>query len=1066
MSNTLDWISDKSPITIAAHTYVVQAISLMSQTQSGCVLAMEGGTLVGIFTEQNLVQLCANAKNLGEIKIAEVMQRSPMTILRSQCQNTDEIIALFHRHQLKYLPVLDHKGFPIGVITSENLLKAIDKESLSRKLSQQKNQRLHEKIIAKIIQKNRDLRQTEQRFAFALQNAPIVVFNQDRDLRYTWIYNPALGYKANEVIGKLDSDIMPTDETARQLTEIKQRVLNTGVGERHEVAVPTDQVTQYYDMTVEPLHSKSGEIIGVSCAALDITNIKQAQVKLQESQYFTQRIVDISPDIFYIYDLQEQRNIFVNNAISSILGYSAEEIKNMGAKLFSAVIHPDDLIKIMEAQKQFDNAQDRDVFEIEYRMRHANGEWVWIYSRDSVFARDIDGKVRQTVGNAQDITKRKLADQKIKESEAQQKAILEHLPVGVIISSGSEQRILYKNPRFDQLFGYTILDMPSIEKCLPLAYPDPEYRQWVIIEWARRMHEAIAQQRDIEPMELNIIAKDGSVKYVRVHTRIINELNFITFVDLTSHHQTAIALQESEKHLQTIVNQSSDGIVILNQQGKIIFANPAAEKIFNIHIGELKDVELGIPITIDRPFEMDFLTHGGNIKIAEVLVTQIEWDNQMSYLTSIRDITDRKQVEEQLLLANTELTRATRLKDEFLANMSHELRTPLNAILGMAESLQDEILGGLNERQEKAIATIERSGYHLLELINDILDLAKIEAGKLELHAQDSSVQSICNDSLTFVKQIAFKKHVKLITQIPSVPLSICVDELRIRQALINLLTNAVKFTPEEGSVTLAVNILIHHVENQDELPQDFIEFSVIDTGIGIDQKDMGKLFQTFVQIDSDLNRKYTGTGLGLSLVKRITELHHGKVLLESKVNEGSKFTIRLPYERTRNVLLDHSLLEEQSEILTTSSTLTSKTEQPISQLILIVDDNEANISSMWDYLKSRGYRLIAANDGESAVGLANSEKPNLILMDIQMPNMDGLESIRIIRTNPELVSTPIIALTALAMSGDRERCLQSGANEYLTKPVKLKHLSEIIQKCLDSSFSSNCRSNEPPENF
>ena len=194
----------------------------------------------------------------------------------------------------------------------------------------------------------------------------------------------------------------------------------------------------------------------------------------------------------------------------------------------------------------------------------------------------------------------------------------------------------------------------------------------------------------------------------------------------------------------------------------------------------------------------------------------------------------------------------------------------------------------------------------------------------------------------------------ELLTQITSTPLSICVDELRIRQALINLLTNAVKFTPEGGSVTLAVSP-IHHIENLDEMPQDFIDFSVIDTGIGIAQKDMGKLFQTFVQIDSDLNRKYTGTGLGLALVKRIAELHHGKVMLESKINEGSKFTIRLPYDRNQNDLLQSSVLEEQSVILTPSVPL-MQTELPTSQLILIVDDNEANISSMWDYLKSRGY--------------------------------------------------------------------------------------------------------------
>jgi PAS domain S-box-containing protein len=1054
MSNNLDWIDDKSPITIAAHTTVLQAISLMGQAQSGCVLAMEGETLVGILTEQDIVQLCAAGRNLGEIKIAEVMQPSPVTILRSQIRKPDEVTMLLHKHQINYLPVLDDKGYPIGVITTKTLLTAITNELASRKISEQKNQRLHEKIIAKIIQKNRDLRQTEQRFSFALQNAPIVVFHQDRDLRYTWIYNPALGYKANEVIGKLDSDIMPTDEAARQLTEIKQRVLDTGIRERHEVAIPTEQATQYYDLTVEPLLDKSGAVIGVSCAALDVSNIKQAQVKLQESQYFTQRIVEISSDIIFIYDLQRQCNVYINSAITTILGYSTEEVQSMGTSLFSQVIHPDDLAYLIEAHKQFETAKDGDIIELEYRARHANGELRWLYDRSSIFARDADGKVTQIVGNAQNITKRKLAEQRLKAVEMQQLTILEHLPVGVIISEGADQKMRYHNPYFKQLFGYAFSEVSTIEKWLPLAYPDPEYREWVITEWTRRLNEAIALQKDIESMELNVTAKDGSVKYVRVHTTIIDELNFVTFVDLTNYHKTEIALQESEEHLQTIVNQSSDGIVILNQQGRIIFANPAAEKIFNLHIGELKDVDLGIPITIDRPFEMDFHTSTGKVKIAEVLVTKIEWDNELSYLTSIRDITDRKQVEEQLLLANTELIRATRLKDEFLANMSHELRTPLNAILGMAESLQDEILGALNDRQKKSVNTIERSGYHLLELINDILDLAKIEAGKLELHLQENIVQTICNDSLTFVRQLALKKNIHLLTQIPSKPISICIDELRIRQALINLLTNAVKFTPEDGSITLEVQTIhIPHLDPQNTFPQDFIDFSVIDTGIGIAQKDIGRLFQTFVQIDSELNRKYTGTGLGLSLVKRIAELHHGTVFLESKVNEGSKFTIRLPYEPNLYSPLPQTPVEDPS-----ASSISASFSSPLttevglnSKVILIVDDNEANISSMWDYLKSRGYRLLSAHNGQAAVDLANAEKPNLILMDIQMPEMDGLEAIKIIRTNPELIAIPIIALTALAMTGDRERCLQVGATEYLTKPVKLKHLSETIQTLLSS---------------
>jgi len=1181
ISQNLDWRDGYQPITISVDASTVQAISLMSQAQANCVLALEGEILVGLFTEQDIVRLTDAKANFEELKIADVMQKNPITITRSQCHSTNQVLALFKKHQIRYLPVLNDAGYPISLFTAENLINAIINaittepltvhveealqiaeiryravtESIAegvviqqmdgeittcntqaekilgltadqmvgrtsidpmwhtihedgsaflgethpsmmalktgqpisnvimgiyqvdgsltwisinsqpifrneqvepyavvtsfiditaRKQAEDELHKLNEKIEAEVKQRTIELHEAEQRFEFALQNVPIVIFSQDRDLRYTWIYNPALGYKANEVVGKLDSDIMPLPETARQLTEIKSRVLVTGIRERHEIYVPTEPLSQYYDLTVEPLFDEVGEIIGVTCVALDITNIKQAQIKLQENQYFTQLIVDISPDIIYIYDLQKQRNIYVNNAIAS-LGYSASEIQIMGKDLFPTIIHPDDLIRIYEAQKQLDTAQDRDVFEIEYRIRKADGEWRWFYGRDSIFARDEDGKVTQIVGNAQDITKRKLAEAQIKEIESQQKTILEHLPVGVIISSGIKQKMLYQNPRFIKLFGYSSQDFLTVEQWWLLAYPDPIYREWVANEWNRRIAKAINEQKDLEPMEVSITSKDGAVKYIRIHATIIGELNFVTFVDLTDLHKTAIALRESEHHLQTIVSQSSDGIIILNQQGKIVFANPAAERIFNLHIGELKDVELGIPITIGRSFEMDFLTSIGKIRTAEVLVTKIEWDNQPSYLTSIRDITDRKQVEEHLLLANTELTRATRLKDEFLANMSHELRTPLNSILGMSESLQEEILGALNDRQQMAIATIERGGQHLLELINDILDLAKIESGKLELHLEDALVQKICNDSLTFVKQLALKKNIKLVTQIPDAIIHINVDELRVRQALINLLTNAVKFTPEGGIVTLEVQI--KSLKNIDGLTDTYIDFSVSDTGIGIAEQDIHKLFHTFVQIDSALNRKYAGTGLGLSLVKRIAEVHGGKVLLESVVDEGSRFTIRLPYQYNPNDYYPY--FEDQASISTGSPTLTLKASSSTPQLILIVDDNDANIESTWSYLESRGYRLCKAKDGLTAIQAANTENPNLILMDIQMPVMDGLEAIKVIRTNPKLASIPIIALTALAMSGDREKCLEAGANEYLTKPVKLKNLFLTIQKLL-----------------
>jgi PAS domain S-box-containing protein len=433
----------------------------------------------------------------------------------------------------------------------------------------------------------------------------------------------------------------------------------------------------------------------------------------------------------------------------------------------------------------------------------------------------------------------------------------------------------------------------------------------------------------------------------------------------------------------------------------------------------------------------------GSLRYEEVRVAPCGNDEVVFF---VRDITDRKQSEAQLQRTNEELARATRLKDEFLANMSHELRTPLNAILGMTEGLQEQIFGTINERQLKALQTIESSGTHLLELINDILDVAKIESGQIELDYAPTAISHLCQSSLAFIKQQALRKNLQLQVQLPRGVPDLQVDERRIRQVLINLLNNAVKFTPAGGQISLEVWQLAPQNEANSGC---WVRFSVTDTGIGIAPENIQKLFQPFVQIDSALNRQYTGTGLGLSLVKQIVDLHGGRVGVTSALGKGSCFTIDLP-------CTPHNL---HSPTLTTgepgAAQITPKSfseQQPASQaaLILLVEDNEANISTFSDYLEAKGYRILLAKDGQKAIDLAKTHQPDLILMDIQMPGMDGLESTRQIRIEPTLVDTPIIALTALAMTGDQERCLEAGANDYLTKPVKLKQLATKIQRLLD----------------
>lgn len=647
--------------------------------------------------------------------------------------------------------------------------------------------------------------------------------------------------------------------------------------------------------------------------------------------------------------------------------------------------------------------------------------------------------------------------------------------------------------------------------------------------------------------------------------------------------------EETRLRLAAIVESSDDGIVSTTLDGIIMSWNTGAERVYGYSASEMLGQQVQLLLPPDRRHEEAFILDQlrqnkriehyetmrrhkeGKLIVVSLTVSPLKnADGEIIGISKIaRDITDRKKTEEQLSLsserislANAELARAARLKDEFLAGMSHELRTPLNAILGLSEALLEEIFGALSHEQREHLTTIEQSGRHLLELINDILDLSKVESGKMELEIQPIPIQQLCDSSLSFVKQQAHLKRIRLECRIDDTLTEVEVDERRIRQVLVNLLSNAVKFTLDGGGVQLQVRA---------DSFRETVEFSVTDTGIGIAPENIGKLFQPFVQLDSSLSRRYAGTGLGLALVRRICELHGGSVTLESQEGKGSRFTITLPWNplgqvaedtnveseevAVQHLNLQHVLVIEDSEaaanqitryltelgattlvhtlgrgavqvalqsqpeviildillpdrsgweILTELKTnpitrsipvvvisvidersrsiemgaaahlLKPITRQQLQQalfrvtasikpsgsqptpvsasiqpdtlpLVLLAEDNETNVATLNSYLQARGLQVVLARNGLEAIQMAKQHKPDLILMDIQMPEMDGLEATQRIRTEPELQGIPIIALTALAMPGDRERCLAVGATDYLTKPVSLKHLFRIL---------------------
>jgi PAS domain S-box-containing protein len=653
-------------------------------------------------------------------------------------------------------------------------------------------------------------------------------------------------------------------------------------------------------------------------------------------------------------------------------------------------------------------------------------------------------------------------DQNLWEMVQSLHAVVESSPVAIIALDG-EGRIRMWNRSAERIFGWTETEVLGHRN--PTIPPDRE-------EEFRRLVQTRMQGEAQTGFETIRIRKDGTLVDVSVWTAplrdasgsitgTMTELADITErkraerdkLQLLASEQAARAEAGIEKRYRRLLEAAPDAILEVDRQGRIVLVNAQVEKLFGYTRAELlgKSVEILIPDRFQnhpahrdayfgdpvmRPMgtglELYAKRADGTEFAVDVTLSPNEVEGAERVICVIRDVTERKRSEEQirtlnqnleqrteaLELQNREVERANRLKDEFLASMSHELRTPLNSIIGFSDLLAERGNEQFTPKQKRFIGHIQQGARHLLELINDILDLSKIEAGHLELKYEEFNVPAAAAEVLATVRPIAVAKSIEVTSTFPE-RFSLDGDRLRFKQVLYNLLSNAIKFTAAGGRVSIECSEAGGGAQ-----------FCVADNGIGIPAEEHEAIFSSFHQVGTTTKGVREGTGLGLAITKRLVEQHGGRIWLQSEPGKGSSFYFTLPLKPEE---ADYGVLDKPGD----------------APLILVVEDEGAAQELLVSHLDEAGFRVVTAGTGAEAIRAARDMHPDVITMDVLMPGKTGWQTLEELKRSPATASIPVIIVSVVE---ERKKGLSIGAADYLVKPVSKENLLEAIRRATAAS--------------